>query len=398
MEDKRMDELLNEEIKVNDFEIKETEKIINQKMNRRIIGKSLVVSIVVVIIVICLALGVFAYHHYLQEKNAFHLSDWEMVVEVPWNEDIKQEQLEVMNAYTYVDAYITLFYPGFISTKTQAAHYEPYDITYGTYQIEAEIIDLFDLTASNGNIENASINRTKVHISWSNIWLEDSIPSLSLDETKFQMYRQNGYSLGEAKVPEEDLLRMKVEVEQLPKTSIVMMDVMLNDAMTIDALLEYQRMHLDSRVVYVTTHYSDWADFEENEYEYSHPYGFNLFEGMNIVDVRDEYKDKYPYLTLSGNNVYAITNKANFWHYLPDYNEEMLTQHYLSCMKLLVNNDVAKWYKDDLKLIIEDVEENGVSVKGFRIYATQDDALELFENANAKSIVLQDVKLSKYQK
>ena len=67
-------------------------------------------------------------------------------------------------------------------------------------------------------------------------------------------------------------------------------------------------------------------------------------------------------------------------------------------MKLLVNNDAAKWYEEDLIKIIADVEANGVAVHGFRNYATQEDALELFDEDNVKSIVLMDVKLSKYQK
>ena len=94
----------------------------------------------------------------------------------------------------------------------------------------------------------------------------------------------------------------------------------------------------------------------------------------------------------------ASTNRANFWHRIQNYNEEMLINHYLSCMKLLVNNDVAKWYEEDLIKIIADVEANGVAVHGFRIYVTQEDALELFDEDNVKSIVLMDVKLSKYQK
>ena len=126
-----------------------------------------------------------------------------------------------------------------------------------------------------------------------------------------------------------------------------------------------------------------------------------MFEGWSIVDVNEEYQDEYPSLLLSGKQPggrWASTNRANLRYSLPDYDDEMLINHYLSCMKLLVNNDAAKCYEEDLIKIIADVEANGMAVHGFRIYATQDDALELFDEDNVKSIVLMDVKLSKYQK
>jgi len=62
-----------------------------------------------------------------------------------------------------------------------------------------------------------------------------------------------------------------------------------------------------------------------------------------------------------------------------------------------VNNHIA-WCRDDLMKIIADVEENGVQIKGMRIYASQKDALELYDHENVRSIMIQDVKLSKYQK
>ena len=398
MEEKRLDELLNEEMNINDEEmnindeeIRKTEKIINKSLNNRIFGKSLTVSVTVVIAAACLVLGLFRYHDYVQEKNAFHLSDWEMVVEVDDFYNMDEARLEVINAYAYINAYVTLFCPGFIATKDQVKPNEPVKVDYGTYQIEAELIDLFDLTASNANITNVDSEQTMIPVSWSNIWIEDTNQH-DLIETKYQSYRHNGWSLGRNSVTEEEMGQMKEEVLLLPETSIMMLDVTLNNSLTVTEILEYQNNHLDSRIVYVTTHVSD---------EYNEPYGFNLFEGWSIIDVNEEYMDDYPYLILDGKKPgdrWASTSKANFWHSLPDYDEEILTEHYLSCMKLLVNNDAAKWYEDDLIKIIADVEENGVTVKGFRIYATQEDALKLFEDENVKSIVLQDVKLSKYQK
>lgn len=391
MEENKLDELLNEEIKMNDEEIKKTEKIINKKMNRRIFGKSLTTSISVVLIAVCMFLGLLQYHDYTQEKNAFHLSDWEMVVEVDEFFNYDEQRMEVMNAYAYINAYVALFCPGFITTKDQVKPFEPNKLDYGTYEVEAELINLFELSAADGNISDVDSKQTLIPISWSNIWIEDTNKH-DLIETKYQTYRQNGSTLGMNSIPEEEIKAMELETAKLPETSIVMLDVTLKNPMTLTEILEYQEEHLDSRVVYVTTHVSD---------EYYEPYGFNLFEGWSIVDVNEKYQDEYPSLLLSGKKPgdrWASTNKANFWHSLPDYDEEMLINHYLSCMKLLVNNDAAKWYEEDLIKIIADVEANGVAVHGFRIYATQEDALELFEEDNVKSIVLMDVKLSKYQK
>ena len=104
----------------------------------------------------------------------------------------------------------------------------------------------------------------------------------------------------------------------------------------------------------------------------------------------------YPSLTLS--ETFSYTNCEKFWNELPNVTAVQLKDHYLSCMKLLVNNDLIGQGTEDFIKIIEDVEENGVQVRGFRVYATQEDALEWFENTNVKSIALMDVKLSKYQK
>lgn len=397
MEENKLDELLNEETTMSDEEIKKTEKIINKKMNQRIFGRSLTTSIAVVLLAVCMLFGLMRYHDYTKEKNSFHLSDWEMVVEVDDFFQMENERLEVINAYAYINAYVSLFCPGFITTKDQVKSFEPNRLDYGTYEIEAELIHLFDVTASDANITNVDSKQTMIPISWSNIWIEDT-NKYDLIETRYQSYRQKGYSLGANSITEKDMEEMKQELIMLPETSIVMLDVVLKDAISLDDLLDYQNNHIDSRVVYVTTHYGNWMDGEKGDYEFNDPYGFNLMEGRNIIQVNDEYQNLYPSLTLSGGEKWATTSKANFWHSLPEYNGNMLTEHYLSCMKLLVNNDAAKWYEEDLIKIIADVEENGVSVKGFRIYATQDDALELFENENVKSIVLQDVKLSKYQK
>lgn len=389
MEEKKLDELLNEEIVIYDEDKMINSKIINKKMNQRIFRRALITSISVAIITVCLGLGLVKYNDYIEEKNAFHLSDWEMVVKVLAHPEITEEQLEVMNAYAYINSYVTLFCPGYIVTKYQINPLESTKVAYGSYEIEAELIDLFEVSASSSNTTNVRSEQSSIPISWSNIWIEE-INQNALIETRNQYYQENHWSLGRNSVSEQDMQLMKEEVIKLPDTSIVLLDITIQEPLTLTDVLEYQKNHLDSRVVYVTTHISD-------EY-YVGPYGFNLMEGSNLIEVNYEYKDIYPYLTLNGSQILSSVNKSNFWSRLPEYDEEVLTQHYLSCMKLLVNNGAAKWYEEDLVKIIEDVEENGVAVHGFRIYATKEDALELFEDENVKSIVIQDVKLSKYQK
>lgn len=389
MEEKKLDELLNEEMIQQDDDQIITGKIINKRMNQRILKKSLITSISVVVITICLVFGLLKYRDYVQEKNAFHLSDWEMVVKVLAYPSVTEEQLEVMNAYAYINSYVTLFCPGYIVTKDQIKNFEHTSVSYGTYEIEAELINLFEVSASDSNVRNVQSQQSKIPISWSNIWIEE-LDGNDLIETRYQSYHNTRWSLGENVISEQEMKDMKEEVEKLPETSIIMLDITVQDAMTLTEILEYQKNHVDSRVVYVTTHVND-------EY-YVGPYGFNLMEGLNLIEVNYEYKEIYPYLTLNGSQILSSVTNADFWSRLPEYDEEVLTQHYLSCMKLLVNNGAAKWYEEDLVKIIKDVEDNGVEVHGYRIYATKEDALELFEDDNVKTIVFQDVKLSKYQK
>lgn len=392
MEEKRIDELLNEELIISSEEIRKTEKTINHRMNQKILTKSFIVSMIVVLIAGCSIFGIQRYQDFIQEKNAFHLSDLEQVTENIFSYEFDKQQAEVMNAYAYANAYVTLFYPGWISRKDQVyLSKEPEKIHYGIYEIEATLIHLFDMSASGGR--NHALSNQKIQIHGSNLYIHE----MNLMETMFQNYKNKGNSLEEIRLDDNEVDEMKTEIEKLPETSIVMLDIMFDESMALDEVLKYQQYHEDSRVVYAVTHINSWDSQFDGTAEYElGPYGFNLFEGFTSVQVNDDYQEKYPSLTLS--ETFSYTDYETFWSELPSVTAKQLEEHYLSCMKLLVNNELAGQRHSDLQNVISDIEENGVQVMGVRIYATQTDALEWFENENTKSIALMDVKLSKYQK
>lgn len=377
MEEKRLDELLNEEMTMNEEEIKRTEKIINKKMNEKILRRSLIVSLVVVIITAACIAGVRKYQNYLEDKNAFHLDELEMTLGVRGIEGWTQEQIEEMNAFIYAHAYTTLFYPGMVLSKGVNAISGVEKVAPGIYQFSAWMTDLFEVPFLGGNSE-----AVQVEISESNLDIGDysyfergriaqNVQYLSYYDWNTDMYN---------------------EIESLPETSIVSLDVMFHETVSMDELLEYQRNHIDSRVIYAVTHCSD---SESSQEDWIRPYGFNLYEGDTYWAKMswDTWKN-YPSLTMNEDGGFSV---SLLWGTIPDYTSKELENHYLSCMKLLVNNHIA-WCRDDLMKIIADVEENGVQIKGMRIYASQKDALELYDHENVRSIMIQDVKLSKYQK
>jgi len=379
MEEKRLDELLNEEMTMNEEEIKRTEKIINKKMNEKILRRSLIVSLVVVLITVACIAGVRKYQNYLEDKNAFHLDELEMTLGVRGIEGWTQEQIEEMNAFIYAHAYTTLFYPGKVLSKGQNSISGIEKLEPGIYQFSAWMTDLFEISYSYGN---------------------DEIVKIEISESDFVIgeysYLENGRIFQNALIQNsffEDGIDMHDEIESLPETSIVSLDVMFHEAVSIDELLEYQKNHMDSRVIYAVTHCNNIESSEEN---WDRPYGFNLYEGNTYwAKMSWDTWTNYPSLTLNEDSAFLPSN--NLWRTLPDYTSKELENHYLSCMKLLVNNNVT-WCRDDLMKIIADVEENGVQVRGMRIYASLKDALELYDHENVQFIMIQDVKLSKYQK
>lgn len=389
MEEKRIDELLENEMMIDTEEIQNTQKMIVRGMNKKIIQRSLIVSIVVVLLFGCVIIGKQRMDDYFREKNSFHLSDYEMVIDEPtYNFKYTPSELEVMNAFVYTNAYLSLFYPGIIANKGEVLYDEPYQIGYGTYEIMADIYDLFEVSAAGSDVELRNSANNRVMISHNNVWLDD----WNGKELSLQSYKQQGKSLGKVWISDEQRADMLSEIEQLPNTAIVSLDVMLHEGITLDEVLEYQREHIDSRVVYVVTHYEE--DWDEELLNY--PYGFSLVEGMAWAKLNYEVTEKYPNLLLS--DTWNHTDVNTFWSELPEYTSEQLIEHYLSCMKLLVNNEAGKYYEKELSLIIDDVEDNGVEVLGYRIFASKADALSLYEDPNVNTIVIKDVKYSKYQK
>lgn len=374
MDEKRLDELLNEEMTMNEEEIKRTEKIINKKMNEKILRRSLIVSLVVVFITAACVAGVRKYQNYLEDKNAFHLDELEMTLGVRGTEGWTQEQIEEMNAFVYAHAHTTLFYPGMVLSKDDNALSGIEKVAPGIYQFSVRITDLFEVPFSGGYIESV-----KVEIRESSLEICDYS---YFERGRIVQNAQNHYSYTD----------MRNEIESLPETSIVSLDVMFHEALSMDELLEYQKNHLGSRVIYAVTHCSDPESSQE---DWIRPYGFNLYEG-NTYSAKMSWDTwtNYPSLTLNEDSMFSI---GSLWKSIPDYTSKELEAHYLSCMKLLVNNHIA-WCRDDLMKIIADVEENGVQVRGMRIYASQKDALELYDHENVRSIMLNDVKLSKYEK
>ncbi len=377
MEEKRLDELLNEEMTMNEEEIKRTEKIINKKMNEKILRRSLIVSLAVVLITAACIAGVYKYQNYLEDKNAFHLDELEMTLGARGIEGWTQEQIEEMNAFIYAHAHATLFYPGMVLSKGDNSISGIEKVAPGIYRFSVLITDLFEVPFTGGHIETV-----KVEIRESSLDIGDYSYSERGRITQNTEYLSHfGWDTD-----------MRNEIESLPETSIVSLDVMFHEALSMDELLEYQRNHMDSRVIYAVTHCSNPESSQE---DWIRPYGFNLYEG-NTYSAKMSWDTwtNYPSLTLNEDSLFSI---GSLWKSIPDYTCKELENHYLSCMKLLVNNHIV-WCRDDLIKIIADVEENGVQVRGMRIYASQKDALELYDHENVRSIMIQDVKLSKYQK
>lgn len=385
MEEKRIDELLENEMMIDKEEIKNTQKMIVRGMNKKIIYRSLIVVLVVLFTITCVWYG----REYYRDQTSFHLSDLEIVVdEYMDREKMDQESVEALNAFVYANAYISLFTPGMIATDT-AVQYKARKVTHGVYEIDVQIYDLFEVSAAGASSEDVYSDR--INFSGHTIWPE----GLENKELFTQSYRGKSHTLGNVQVSKEEAEDMRCEIESLPNTAIVSLDVMLEDGITLDELLDYQRDHTDSRVVYVVTHYGGVSQEEQFSIP-SYTFGFSLVQGHTWATLDFDHWEKYPNLILAEN--WNHTDVNTFWSELPEYTSEQLIEHYLSCMKLLVNNNVAKYYQEDLPVVIEDVEENGVKVLGYRIFASKEDALRLYDDPNVNTIVIKDVKYSKYQK
>jgi len=368
--------------------MKELNRNVQKKMRKYVYGRILLVLIIVALLVT----GFFKGRDIYLEKNSWHINELEWISqEEPYDGRTNAEQ-EASNAMYYIQAYYSIFAPGYIAWFNQwPMTYERLD--YGKYQLDFKLLDSFRTS-----FETLSF----VHEPLQSIQFIDGIitePSETYDLYSYDTLPvwwnlPNSYSVYEWTI---DRSQQKEVLDQLPDSAYVNMDMQFENPCSFEELLLLQSEYPDSRIAYVITH-----EIELND-GYKKLMGFNVSGQGQFMFPSKEALDKYPGL-FTLNTKQLADQYRNDSGYIRTLQQEGLRKktaesyrnYYQSAIELLLNNHVLDEHHENVcEKVLEDMKENEIKVLGIRFYLSRKDALRILEEDNILSTHMQDIKMNR---
>ena len=226
-----IEKLLEGHSAYDDEAMKELNRNVQKKMRKYVYGRILLVLIIVALLVT----GFFKGRDIYLEKNSWHINELEWISqEEPYDGRTNAEK-EASNAMYYIQAYYSIFAPGYIAWFNQwPMTYERLD--YGKYQLDFKLLDSFRTS-----FETLSF----VHEPLQNIQFIDGIitePSETYDLYSYDTLPvwwnlPNSYSVYDWTI---DRSQQKEVLDQLPDSAYVNMDMQFENPCSFEELLLLQ--------------------------------------------------------------------------------------------------------------------------------------------------------------
>ena len=397
MDEKTIPEMLEETYIIAEEEQKEINRKIHRGIASEVYKRVLIVLGAAALVAACCTAG---YRKY-RDLKSFHLSDLENVLDP---EVLQDEQPDVLNAQYYLNAYCELFMPGYvISYRSDNAE----RTDYGTYTFDAELTHVFRTNPETlWSVPLGTASAEGMVIQDGKIIRTDSVYHETVLNDTFWRWWESGLDYAVFYLPGD----VRTELEEMPASALVELDVRLRDPVTVEEVLKMQAMYEDSRIIYCVTYIDEQPGTRAKEV-----LGFSMMRGTadydNIVVLRYRSED-YPELDLPVeclpvnffSNVYIATLKlemqmmeqGNAREDMP-VTAERLEVHYETLLKLLLDNNVLN-ERETVKAqaALEDLSANGVSVQGMRIICTKEEALEMMDSHLFRDVHINDAKTSRF--
>ena len=194
---------------------------------------------------------------------------------------------------------------------------------------------------------------------------------------------------------EESYNEQVSELEKLPGSAQVSAYFSFNYDLTMDEYAELLTQYEELTFTWTAVRYID--NNEDNEVMYT-LLGFNTYPGGLVFDETMVDKDKYPYLDIAWNWDYPYGQ-------LQPMTGEVMSNHFISLLEYLTDYpELAKILAingmdiDIYRIALDYVKENGVKTYGVQLYGSPEDILRFLELDIVKTVQIDDVKVSKYEK
>lgn len=406
----KIEELLDEKLVIPE----EEQKSLNHKV-RNGIARSIYTRILITALVI--ASGIFIIRYAAdayRQSAAWHLNELEMLED----EDILQESFgdapyntETVNARLYLSMYIELFAPGY---KIVYPDYSSpvSNVEYGTYEISGSVINYFSQAENPFALNRSDVICDHMTLKDGKIVLDDDVKYNLFKSDRFRLFWTAPLKYLRV-FPNNSYFSIRTdEIESLPDSAYVEMDVYFYRELTVGQFCEMIADHKDSRIEYAVTHIlSDTFRYTGGPITYSRDtfeeppvLGFSLVHSNNVFLPSEEMNEKYPKLALPPDEYGYMQIFNHYWNIFQDRDQmaeysETFIDHYRSALSLLVNNHVLSEEEESCgREVLDDMEENDLTVKGVRMICTKEDALKWMTDMNTRAYKIENAKWSRYEK
>lgn len=341
MEDKELDLLLELE---NENEYRNINKKVKRGIQRNIYVRSFIVILCSILIIGGGYFGIskiYDMQYYNPTKNNIDFK----------NNDDKSFDL-------LMSIYFNIYNPDYIYYGYNFNDTNYKSLGFAKYSIKGSFFYNFDMINYGRNMQEIQVDKNII-----------TIPS-EVSKTVNIFYDTNDEK------PEYDKDTIINKIEKMPDSSIINVAFSFKDKMDIESFITYMQQYPDSNFVYFTTKVmgSDYL-------------GFGPYLGISY-EFEDSFNKKYP-------NLVSVEDIASSY-----------TNHYVSMLNLLLDQDeflnVAKnsFYdnncKENMQAELDEVENNGLQILGFKVHGSKQDILEMLKSDIFSYAYVSDAKFSEY--
>ncbi len=200
------------------------------------------------------------------------------------------------------------------------------------------------------------------------------------------------------------------EIENLPDSAIVTIDVLLTKSLSAEQFMRYYDEFADSSISYLyIDHFEEfektWTDLKGYERHsgniMSLKIGFSVFGSQNGGYFKYFVDDPYYHVAILNQGEALLFNGSSSLSVRGEDGAKLLTRYFQSHLKLMLDSGLLsdEYTIKCYQYLYDHITEDGMDIKGFRIFATKADALKIAQNTRDYTYVtITDVKSSIYEK
>lgn len=391
MDEKKIDELLEERMNISEEEQTEMNKKIQTGIARAVYSR---VLIVLTALAVLLGAGWYGVSKY-QEAVSFHIRDLKPLIKETVIEG--EDWTDWAIAHNYLSLYFELFAPGYVLGYSEEAELEKTE--NGAYAYHGSLIPWFHVNTEGIQLSTHITPETGDYIIKDGKYIPDEqVRDMMNSRIVFKRWITSEQTWDRSyKAPE-----IRDEINKLPDSAFVQMAVRFDQPITVEELLEVCAGLPGARLSYAVTHL---CPDKENSYQMT-PLGISFLNSFMVGEWLYEKPEEGPYPWLSMKPlIYQDTTYGKDYSYYMQYNSaalrhdlaEQTIQHYQSILKLMLDsNFLGEKDEKAVSWAYQDMQENTLKVYGIQIFCTKEGALNTLDLTNVKNMRIEDIRMSRF--